>query len=88
MTDKDTLSEAFCEDTERDVLSILEILAIYYGFDKKPKIDGIRLVVVRPHEEWGRQTVFTRSEVTIGLIYVDDKEDIEVITVSSLQYAR
>lgn len=51
LTDKDTLSEAFCEDTERDVLSILEILAIYYGFDKKPKIDGIRLVVVRPHEE-------------------------------------
>lgn len=75
---KEILLADMCSQLKIDVLLIQET---HRGTNNnRPKVDGMRLVVERPHEQYG-SAVFVRPDINIKSTHMTCMNDIEILTI-------
>lgn len=81
--DKETLLAEICKEHACDILLVQET---HRGNDRcRPKVEGMDLIVERPHNQYG-SAIFARPGTNIISASLTDTDDIEILTVETPQY--
>jgi len=76
--EKETILVDLCKDTKFDVLCVQETHRAKHH--NRPKVNGIKMVVERPHQKYG-SVIFVRSDINIISTNFTENKDIEILTV-------
>ena len=75
---KETILADMCQDLGCDILAIQET---HRGTTRKrPRVDGIQLIVERPHDQYG-SAIFAKKSINIKSTSMTDQENVETLTV-------
>ncbi|XP_049847394.1 uncharacterized protein LOC126299492 [Schistocerca gregaria] len=81
--DKEVLLSDLCKEYQCDFLLIQET---HRGSTRPtPKIDGMKMILERPHERYGI-AIFARPGIRVTSASLTDRQDIEILTVRTQQY--